>query len=233
MNYAENFETLVRRRQSVRKFDQLSLNKEDSTSIEKIFSSIETINSNEKLDWEIGGHLIIGSGIAFSRADNWDNRKLVEYGFEGEQLVLKLTEMNYGTCWSRLPNGQALIIFGYSAKNNGLGRAESLLYRGMNRKPLSELLVGENIELNGSLSKILESGRLAPSAFNRQFWTFHVPNEKEITVRLKGKPPVIYGDMVYVDLGVVLSHLYFAANEITGKAKIEELTDYKYRIKLE
>lgn len=232
MNYRESFETLVQRRQTVRKFDDYVLSKDNLASIEEQFPLVSPINSNIKLKWETGGQFIMGSGILFSRANHWDNEKLVEYGFEGEQLVLKLTEMAYGTCWARLPNGQALIIVGYPAKSGGLERAQSLLYRKMNRKPLSELTEGENIELNDSLMRVLEAGRLAPSAFNRQFWTFHIPNEKEIIVRLRGKPPVIYGDMVYVDLGVVLSHLYFAANEIIGKPEIEELADYKYKINL-
>ena len=232
MNFSVSVESLVQKRQSARKFEAYDFGSAEVDSIKEIFASLDSLNSRGIFKWEIGKQFIMGSGIVFARLEKTDGDSLADYGFEGEQIVLKLTELKYGTCWSRLPNGQALIIVGKPSKDASLERAQSILYRGLNRKPLEDLLEGDNVELTGEMSRIIEAGRLAPSAFNRQFWTFHVPSEKEIVVRILGKPPLIYGDMVQVDLGVVISHLYLAAREIVGGATVKKLEDYKYSIEI-
>lgn len=139
----------------------------------------------------------------------------VKIGYYGEDLVLKMTQLNLGTCWVggtydsssfAIPDGETLvcvIVFGNIQKSlkDVLIRAA---IRSKNRKSIEERIVADS-ELPEEVIHGMEAVRLAPSAVNRQAPTLHyehgrVSMDADVSVKFN-----------LVDLGIAMRHFEIGA----------------------
>lgn len=91
--------------------------------------------------------------------------------------------------------------------------------------------MGRTELLDPDMREILLSGRLAPSSFNRQPWTFEILDEREIAIHGWKKLPVIYEEVISIDLGVVLSHVYLMARAIKSGVTLERKSTRTYLLR--
>ena len=86
------------------------------------------------------------------------------------------------------------------------------------RRPLSSLVTGlEESRWPDWIRKALEAARLAPSAINRQPWSFHVePDSITVSVRTKGPEFTVSKRL---DCGIAMLHIEVAAmsSGVSGK----------------
>ena len=213
-----------------RKFENRQLQEHEIASVWDSLKGIKHLEGSESLRWYYSHNFPIASGIVLAKMYDFSTEKLVEYGFEGEQIVLNLTLKGFSTSWARLPNYLSMIVLGYPEKNEivDVERAARHLYRNSNRKPLEELITGRTELLDPEIREILLSGRLAPSSFNRQPWTFEILSEREIAVHGWKKLPAIYEEVISIDLGVVLSHVYLMACAVKGEVTLERKSTRTY-----
>lgn len=148
-------------------------------------------------------------------------------GYLGEGIILEVTAMGLATCWvggffrrdvaaSLVGTGGservlAVTPVGYSAPEVTLEeRAMCRFGASHRRKPLSQLVTGlEETKWPEWMKAALEAARLAPSAMNRQPWSFYVEPDS-ITVSVTGLPI----DLVVsrrLDAGIAMLHIEVAA----------------------
>ncbi len=108
-----NFETLIEERQSLRKFKNKELSEAQLTELSDFFAGIDELvpGLNPKLEICTGDAKIRLEGIAGYQGycfgapaylvllSDEGEHALENAGYIGEQLCLKLTEMNLGSCW--------------------------------------------------------------------------------------------------------------------------------------
>jgi len=161
-------------------------------------------------------------------------------GYTGEAAVLEATALGLGTCWvagffnpaavahriNFAPYERVLAVspFGYPIAEKTFG--EKMLAgfgHSRKRKPLTELISGlseENWPL--WLKPALEAARIAPSATNRQPWTFNV-EKKAITISTDpGK--LDFKVSKKLDCGIAMLHLEVAAlnSGIHGRWELQD-----------
>lgn len=139
----------------------------------------------------------------------------VKIGYYGEDLVLKMTQLNLGTCWVggtydsssfSVPDGEALvcvIVFGTIRKTikDVLIRA---VIRSKNRKSIEERTVAD-AKLPEEVINGMEAVRLAPSAVNRQAPTLHYAHGQ---ISMDVDASVKFN---LVDLGIAMRHFEIGA----------------------
>ncbi|WP_124066069.1 nitroreductase family protein [Clostridium sp. E02] len=158
---------------------------------------------------------------------------LLNAGYTMEPILLYMTAKGLGTCYlgntkiSRLePPGLKPVIaiaFGYP---------KTLLYRDpatARRLPLKELCIFKE-EAGEPMKNILKAIRLSPSIMNTQPWRFIVYNDKIYIFSCKEilpSPHLI--SLREISLGIMLSHLSIAAEEMwmNVKLEVEEAMDRK------
>ncbi|MEY8356165.1 nitroreductase family protein [Lachnospiraceae bacterium 54-53] len=158
---------------------------------------------------------------------------LTNAGYVLEPVLLYMTGKGLGTCYlgnarvlEPAPAGMKQVIavaFGYP---------KTLLYRDpatARRLPLKELCVFKE-EAGEPMKNILKAVRLAPSVMNTQPWRFIVYHDKIYIFScrefLPSPPLVILREM---SIGIMLSHLAIAAEEMwmNLKLEVEEAMDKK------
>lgn len=139
----------------------------------------------------------------------------VKIGYYGEDLVLKITQLNLGTCWVggtydntqfTVPDGECLvcvIVFGNIQKSfkDTLIRAA---IRSKNRKSIEERTITDAKLPEGIVSG-MEAVRLAPSAVNRQAPVLHYEQGQ---VSMSVDASVKFN---LVDLGIAMRHFEVGA----------------------
>lgn len=151
-------------------------------------------------------------------------------GFVMEQIVLYLTSKGLGTCYLDAAGTQKtmdsyrpllLVAFGCPAVSG------APVHR--RRKPLSELARYKE-EVPAGVAQILEAGRVAPSAFNRQPWRFVVYANR---IHIFMKKPVIstaHGrQLEEIGMGIVMTHMALAAEEQWMNWKLSPIGDVAER----
>jgi hypothetical protein len=216
----------ILKRKSVRAYKDIALTQGDVDSIKSLFGSIRNISTN--LNWKISSETSVGSGYIYSQIEEKNNDNLVDYGFQGQQILMLLFVNDYGTCWmAKSPerNVPAVITFGFPRDKKSLkSRISRYISQGNKRKTLDELYEKNVEELNKNQKKLLEAIRWSPSSLNRQPWKFKFA-EKGKKLILKSNSPI--------NLGVALSNAYMAALSIYGKAKVEKVKDGVYGLIVE
>jgi hypothetical protein len=91
------------------------------------------------------------------------------------------------------------------------------------RKSLEQLVTGGIPEHSSPLVRtVLESARLAPSAANRQAWSFEVASDTQI---------VIKGDVGrFPDIGICLANAMVTARQLSGAATVTRLDTGAYSV---
>lgn len=207
-----------------RKFLDRPLLPAEVARVKSALKNLEPLEGSTPLQWYYSEHFPAASGIILAKMNEFTTNRLIKFGFEGEQIVLNLTLEGFSTSWARLPNYLSMIIVGFpkEGERENMERAAYRLYRSVNRKPLEELVTGKSelLVTDKDLKEILMAGRLAPSAFNRQPWNFEIISDREVAIHGWKKLPSIYEEVIAIDLGVVLSHVYLTAKAIKGEAKL-------------
>ena len=145
----------------------------------------------------------------------------VKVGYYGEDLVLKMTGLNLGTCWVggtydntlfTVPNGECLvcvIVLGYVQKSMK-DTVIRTLARSKYRKSVEQRTVAD-APLPDEVIKGMEAVRLAPSAVNRQNPTLHY-ERGQVSMSVDGT-----AKFDFVDLGIAMRHFEIGA----GKGRFE------------
>jgi len=205
-------------RKSVRSYKDIALTQGNIDSIKSLLGSIRKISF--KLNWKISTESPAGSGCIYAQVEGKNNDILVDYGFQGQQILMLLFVNDYGTCWmAKTPekNVPAVITFGIPKDKKSLkSRMSRYITQSDKRKPLDELYEKNVEKLNENQKKLLEAIRWSPSSLNRQPWKF-IFSEEGRKLILKSNSPI--------NLGIALSNAYIAALCIYGKAKVEKVED--------
>jgi nitroreductase len=222
---------IIEKRHSVRNFSKHSLSDGEVARLEALFEKLPKIDAKSGLEWRLKKKTPVGSAKLFAVLAQQSPAGLVEYGFEGQALVLKLVEQGFGTCWLAVgraveKNSPAVIVFGKGAGNSLSSKITRAVIRGDRRKPLDELLTHDSVKPTPEQERIIAAMRLAPSAVNKQPWRFSVKDSRGIKVRKLAGHPV----WTSIDLGIVLLHGYLAALDLFAKAGVRRIEDDHYLI---
>ncbi len=175
-----------------------------------------------------GSYGIIKGATAFIAfiGDMADPHVQEKVGYTGEGIVLEATARGLATCWvagtfrrktasaivelSRNERIIAVSPIGYAPQS--LTLAEKVLpavVRAHKRKPLSEVASGlGEVARPQWMKAALEAARLAPSAYNRQPWRFHLePNSITISVDTPGRE---FTFSKRLDCGIAMLHIEVA-----------------------
>jgi hypothetical protein len=178
------------------------------------------------LDWKLAEKPVMGcSAVLYAECESSAD-ELTEYGYQGQQIVLVLLAREWGTCWyaqMRMPGSPCSITVGRPATPGLRSAVVGALARGHTRKTV-EQLVPEGIPTDSSplVRTIVESARLAPSAMNRQGWSFEVMSDRQIAIK---------GDAArFPDLGICLANAMVTARQLTGAATVTRLHIGKYSV---
>lgn len=151
-------------------------------------------------------------------------------GYIMEQIVLYLTAKGLGTCYlgdvKTAPTADRyrcmiVVAFGIpaSAACDPKGR----------RKPVAELVYYKT-EASAQVRRILEAGRMAPSAFNSQPWRFVVySNRVHIFMKKTHVPIPRWKELREISMGVLMTHLALAAEELWLSWRLVEIDDVAER----
>ncbi len=165
---------------------------------------------------------------------------LIDLGFRTQQIVLFLWNRGIGSCYIgcahrqnqvkkllKFPDGCNIIsfvIFGLPDTNQSLRLYQKLALiftRSKKRFSFEELFLGnplpKNISKSNIIMKILEAGRLSPSATNAQPWRFEIKDEKFIIYAHQKKVANIFdleqGYSLH-DTGICMSNMSQAAEAL-------------------
>lgn len=221
-----NYIDLIRTRHSTRDYEQHTLTDADRAQILEAVVSAVPLSSIVRLEWKIADRSPMGcSGLVYAECGSSAD-ELIEYGYQGQQIVLALLAREWGTCWyaqMRMPGSPCSITVGRPATPGLRSAVVGALSRGHTRKTV-EQLVPEGIPTDSSplVRTVLESARLAPSAMNRQSWSFEVTSHTQI---------VIKGDAGrFPDLGICLANAMVTARQLAGAATVTRLDTGEYSV---
>lgn len=192
-------------------------NTESGLNIELLDDGSEAFNSLKK---SYGLFSNVRSMLLMKGCSDDENLD-VKIGYYGEDLVLKMTGLNLGTCWVggtyddslfAAADGERLvcvIVLGYVQKSVKDSIIRTLA-RSKNRKSI-EQRTDADAPLPNEIIKGMEAVRLAPSAINRQNPTLHYKRgEVSMSVDATAKFDL-------VDLGIAMRHFEIGA----GKGRFE------------
>jgi len=217
---------LIRRRHSTRSYGPHPLTDADREDIGKAIASAVPLTPTSLLDWKLAERSVMGCSAVLYAECGSSADELTEYGYQGQQIVLALLAREWGTCWyaqMRMPSSPCSITVGRPATPGLRSAVVGALSRGHTRKTV-EQLVPEGIPTDSSplVRTVAESARLAPSAMNRQVWSFEVISDTQI---------IIKGDTGrFPDLGICLANAMVTARQLAGAATVTRLDISKYSV---
>ncbi len=222
-----NYINLIRDRHSTRRYVQHPLTIIDQRQIQEAIATAVPLQGTRLLEWKLAERSPMGCSTVLFAESGMSADELVEYGYQGQQIVLTLFAQDWGTCWYgslRLPGSPCSIAIGKTADGKGLRSTfMSAIVRGNVRKPM-EQLIPEGIPENSApqVRTVLASARLAPSARNRQPWTFEVVSNSSI---------IIHGDTDhFLDLGICLANAMVTARQLAGTTTVTRLKPDEYSV---
>lgn len=239
----------IKNRRSIRKYKTTKIEKEKINDIKRLLNDAEYLNSNIKISLDI-----VEDGISFQnvlggivssygkiKAPHYivGSTELVDNCYENigyilESIVLKLTEMNIGTCWigggikreefkeflslDKSLNPIIVIAFGYP-----LAEDIKLKNTKVKRLPVNEICLGNYDE---QFLNLMELVRIAPSSVNSQPWRYYFNKDCIDVYRIKNNiiKKRFFENMNKIDLGISLCHFAIAINSMNKKMRI---VDYK------
>ncbi len=176
----------------------------------------------------LGGYgKVTGAPAFIAFVGNVDDPHVQEkVGYTGEGIILEATALGLSTCWLGWFNEEpvtsivelhgeekvlAITPVGYAMMaKDWQERSMTGLVRSHNRRPLSELVHGLPEERWPDWVRTsLEAARLAPSAVNRQPWSFEVQEDSVlVSVRTRGPD---FRVTRRLDCGIAMMHVEVAA----------------------
>ncbi|MDI3483209.1 MAG: hypothetical protein PWQ88_1080 [Candidatus Methanomethylophilaceae archaeon] len=247
-----NILEIIRKRSSVRTYADRPLDPEDERQINELlrisnelsgpFGNIPRLElvpvNREKMKTGTYGFVKNYQGLIVGICRNF-REEIIDLGYRLEELVLKLTELEIGTCWMagglkksplqsmiQLKDEEmiaAVVSYGYPEKKRLMEKAIKMLIRSNTRKAWGELFFkgdfSHPIENDDcpQISLCLEAVRLAPSASNRQPWRV-VLSDGAAHLYLQHTPAFqserLGHDIQYLDIGIAMCHLQLVCQEL-------------------
>ena len=203
-----DFYQTIEKRHSVRSFQSYQLIEEEKKLLKSKLNHLISIRQDNLLNWKLE-ETTQASGRFYAKHEAPPEDYLIEYGFQGEQIILSLVEQGFDTLWKAagIPSDiPAYLIFGKGkGQKTFTEKVMGLFVNAGNRKDISTFLQVEPSTLTDSQRKIIKSCILSPSAINKQPWSFHFQDEKTMEIRISGK-----SKYNYLDTGICLYHAYQA-----------------------
>ncbi len=262
----------IYRRRSVRNYSHEELTKSEMKQIKRSIKNRIELYSNIDTEVDILGidvleNAIKGIVLNYNKIEapyylvvgsETKEGYLRNIGYSIEPLVLDLTRTNLGGCWmgagfdvdevkraagfTEDMKPVVLIAFGYPADGSSPHRNNR---EEAKRKGLSELLIHQRGEINGTWRNILDAARMAPSAVNSQPWRFdlqddtlHVFKSDDLGIlknALRKFGPL--DELNYVDMGIALSHIKIAFEHLSKECRFRrydvQYRDHEYIISVE
>ena len=221
-----NYVSLVRDRHSTRSYELHPLTDADRKDIAQAIASAVPLTATSLLDWRLADKSIMGCSAVLYAECGSSADELIDYGYQGQQIVLALLAREWGTCWYyqvRLPGSPCSIAVGRAATPGLRSAVVGALSRGHTRKTIEQVVPEGMLQDSAALVRtVLESARLAPSAMNRQPWTFKVISPNQIVVQGNtGRFP---------DLGICLANAMVTARQLAGAATVTRLDTGEYSV---
>jgi len=263
----------IKKRTSIRSYENKPLTDEDKMIVKEILIDVEKkkgpfnhkaqffyqdkINDDKK---KIGTYGFVKHAPAFIGGviEN-TSQAMIDYGFLFEEIILKLTEKDFGTVWLGgtfhrddfdidikdqhiIP---AVSPIGYPANRSIREKIIRGFAKANQRKPLHELFFeGEDLKAIDESHQYIDAFKAvqsAPSASNKQPWrivfikdTFHL-----FLKRTKGYGERLKIDIQCIDIGIALYHLMVSLEDlhlspslIKKKAIDLEHSDYIISVKI-
>jgi nitroreductase len=180
------------------------------------------------------GNIKNAPGFLAFVADTADPGMQEKIGYTGEAVVLEATRLGLGTCWValtynakrvssiiKLAAGEKLVAVspvGYTLEQWTFEEKVFTLFGTMHqRKPLDSMVTGlKETDRPAWAKAALEAARLAPSATNRQPWSFDVGNDG-IIVSIKASG-MEFNVSKRLDCGIAMLHVELGAmsSDMTG-----------------
>ena len=209
-------------RQSIRKFDFASVSQETFQSIVDFADHVKPLISDIQAKIFVLSANDIKSSALTVKAPYYavvcsgkQNGYLENAGYMAEQMCLYLHKENFGACYSGTAKVKSSVFLPYPpVVIIAFGSGRSCIDRGgesyFKRKPIEEIYTGTRFE------KIIRAARIAPSAFNNQPWYFSERGNTVDVFRLKNKwfNEILLGSRTRVDIGIAISHICIAAQEL-------------------
>jgi hypothetical protein len=148
-------------------------------------------------------------------------------GYTGEGIVLEATTLGMGTCWValtfntkaalsllKLDKGEKLVAVSPVGNTLESWTFQEKIFSGFGaphgRRPLASMVTGlEPAQRPDWARAAVEAARLAPSATNRQPWTFDIQRHS-LTVSIKNKGPE-FNVSYRLDCGIAMLHAELGA----------------------
>lgn len=221
-----NYIDLIRTRRSTRNYEAHPLADADRADVQEAIASAVPLAMTSPLEWQIADRSVMGCSAILYALCGTSADELAEYGYQGQQIVLALLARDWGTCWYglfRLPGSPCSIAFGRSAAPGLRTTLTTVFSRGYTRRTLEQLVPSGIPEGSSPLIRtVLESARLAPSAMNRQPWTFSVASDRQV---------ILHGDAGrFPDLGICLANAMVTARQLAGTATVARLDAGQYSV---
>lgn len=174
---------------------------------------------------------------------------MIDFGYLFEEIILKLTEENLGTCWLGgtftrsdfdIEHKSEEIIacvspVGYEASSMSLReKVIRKVSNANNRKPFDALFfVGEKqkpVPKTHIYRKYLKAIQLAPSASNKQPWRVIIEDSvfHFYLKRTKGYGSSVNMDIQAIDMGIAINHLIFTLKEDEITYQFSEKIPYSF-----
>lgn len=267
MLFSESVVNIIRRRKSIRTYLDTPIEENKKETLNKFIadnvvgpfgtkSRFVFITSTEQDKESLKGLITYGmiknpTGFIIGAIENSPHH-LEDYGYLMENNILKVTDLNLGTCWLggtfnssgfaqkiALQNNEvipAVTPVGYPVPKTTL--VDSVIRNSTGadkRKPWSSLFFNKDekqlsVEQAGRYATSLEMVRLAPSASNLQPW--RIIKEHDLNIyhfyikRNPGLKQIFFmkSDLQRVDIGIAMCHFELAANEerLQGAWKIND-----------
>jgi len=161
-----NYINLVRSRHSTRSYELHPLTQADREGIALAIGLAVPLSNVKLLDWKLADKSIMGCSALLYAESGTSPNEFVEYGYQGEQIVLALLADGWGTCWYRqfcMPGSPCSITVGRPAEPSFRSGLKEALARGAIRKPLEKLVTGGiPNDISPLVRTVLESARRAP-----------------------------------------------------------------------
>jgi len=224
-----DFYDVIQKRHSVRSYQPYQMTDIEKRQVESVFKGLICIHQDNLLNWNREENPQ-SSGRIWAKHEMPPEDYLIEYGFQGEQIILSLVDMGFDTLWKAagIPSDiPAYLIFGKGkAKKSIKEKVMGLFVNSGDRKETHTFLETNPELLNKSQMKIVKSCIRAPSAINRQPWKFHFQDTKTLEIRVAGR-----SKYNYLDMGICLYHAYQAFAIEFGTPEIVKKDDFLWIVK--
>jgi len=239
----------VFQRKSVRKYKAESLPQEALAEIRDFIESAERLDEDIKTESyivsedEIKSLLPVKAPHYLIFFSEEKSGYLNNAGFILQQLDLFLSANNIGSCWFGLarPSGEIskksdlsyAITLAFGEADERIHRKKISQFKRKSIEEIREFMAGKEAaayEWQKEIDNILEAARLAPSATNNQPWYFraepdkiHIYQEKPGLVKR-----IFYKKMNKIDMGIVMAHLWLAAEHFAKEAEFNFYEEEKH-----